>query len=231
MIAHVAEIFCDRDARIDGRLTRRHGHIGGVGDEHGALHQRLARLGILEFGKFVENVRHLVAALAAADVDDDVRIRPLGKLVLDDRLAAAEGPGDGRHAAAGDGKERIDDALSRDHGLRGRELLAVGPALADGPLAEHTDLRFARLVAEGRHRVRDREISLLNGRHLAVHPVGNEDAVGDDLRLLHGAEDVALFDDVTRPDTGHEVPLALPVEAVDGDAARNAVATLEKERR
>src|SRR5699024_6626834 len=30
--------------------------------------------------------------------------------------------------------------------------------------------------------------------------------------------------------TGYEVPLALPVEAVDGDAARNAVAALEKER-
>ena len=58
----------------------------------------------------------------------------------------------------------------------------------------------------------------------------HEDAVGDDLRLLHGAEDIALFDDVARLDGRDEVPFALSVEAVDGDAARNAVAALEKER-
>ena len=231
VIAHVAEIFCNGDARIDGRLARRHGHIGGVGDEHGALHQRFARLGVFEFGEFVEDVRHLVAALAAADVDDDIRLRPLRELVLDDRLAAAEGPGDCCHAAAGDGKEGVDDALARDHGLRGRKLLAVRPPFADGPLAEHTYLLLPRLVAEDAHRIGNGELALFDGSHFAVHAVGHEDAVGNDLRLLHGTEDIALFNDVARLDGRDEVPFALSVEAVDGDAARNAVAALEKERR
>ena len=61
-------------------------------------------------------------------------------------------------------------------------------------------------------------------------PLGTRMRWGDDLRLLHGAEDIALFDDVARLDGRDEVPFALSVEAVDGDAARNAVAALEKER-
>ena len=38
----------------------------------------------------VQHLRHLVAALAAADVDDDIRVAPLGKLVLRHGLAGAE---------------------------------------------------------------------------------------------------------------------------------------------
>ena len=39
LVAHVAEVFRNGDAGVDGSLTRRNGHIGGVGDEHRALHQ------------------------------------------------------------------------------------------------------------------------------------------------------------------------------------------------
>ena len=69
--------------------------------------------GSLSSGKLAQHLGHLVAALAAADVDDDVGVGPLGELVLGDGLAGAESAGDGRGAALADGEERVDDALAR----------------------------------------------------------------------------------------------------------------------
>ena len=62
----------------------------------------------------------ILASLAATDVNDDFRIRPLGKLVLDDGFTAAERSGNSRNAAARNGEQRIDNALSRNHGFFGR---------------------------------------------------------------------------------------------------------------
>jgi hypothetical protein len=105
VVAHVAEILGYGDAGVYGRLTGGHGHIGGVGYQHGALHQRLAVAGILQLRELHQNVGHLVAALAAADVDDYVHVRPLGQLVLHHGLARAEGAGDCGGAALGDGEQ------------------------------------------------------------------------------------------------------------------------------
>jgi len=38
---HVAHVLGQRDAGVDGRLARGDGHVGGVGDEGGALHDGL----------------------------------------------------------------------------------------------------------------------------------------------------------------------------------------------
>ena len=103
---------------VDAGLARRHGHVGGVGDQDRALHQRAARPGVGQLGELVQHVGHLVAALAAADIDDDIGIGPLGQAVLHHRLAGAKAAGDGGRAALGDGKERVDDALAGDERQR-----------------------------------------------------------------------------------------------------------------
>ncbi len=43
--------------------TGRHRHVGGVGNQHGAFHQRIPGFGVYQFREFVQNVRHLIAAL------------------------------------------------------------------------------------------------------------------------------------------------------------------------
>ena len=50
-------------------------------------------------GKVLQHLRHLVAALAAAHVDDDVRVGVLGQRLRNHSLTAAKGAGDGRGAA------------------------------------------------------------------------------------------------------------------------------------
>lgn len=46
-----------------------------------------------------QHFRHLVTALPAADVDNDVAVGVLGKGLRDDGLSAAEGAGDGRRSS------------------------------------------------------------------------------------------------------------------------------------
>ena len=95
---------------------------------------------VVELGELGEHVGHLVAALAAADVDDDVGVAPLGERVLGHRLAGAEAAGDGRGAAARDGEEDVDDALPGDQRLVHAHLLDVRPGLAHGPVVRHGHL-------------------------------------------------------------------------------------------
>ena len=57
------------------------------------------------------HVGHLVAALAAADVDDDVGVAPLGDLLQQHGLAGAEAAGDGGAAAPGDREEQVEHPL------------------------------------------------------------------------------------------------------------------------
>ena len=73
----------------------------------------LPLLGSISSRELLQHLRHLVAALAAAHIDDDVRVAPLGQLVLGHGLAGAEAAGDGGRAALGDGEQRVDDALAR----------------------------------------------------------------------------------------------------------------------
>jgi hypothetical protein len=133
VVAHVPVVLGDRDGGEDRSFPRGHRHVRGVGDQDGALHQGLAGSGVRELGELEEHVGHLVAALPAADVHDDVRIRPLGELVLDHGLAAAEGTRHAGRAALGHGEEGVEHALPGDQRNHGVELPAVRASAADGP--------------------------------------------------------------------------------------------------
>ena len=101
MIAHVPVILRQCQTGIQARLTGCHRHIGGIGDQRGAVHQRIACFRIDQLGKLLQNLRHLVSALAAADINDDVRVRPFCDLVLSHGLPGTETARDCRRAALG----------------------------------------------------------------------------------------------------------------------------------
>ena len=101
VVAHVAEVLAERDAGVDGGLAGRHGHVGRVGDERRALHDRLGATFHFhgELREVLEHLGHLIAALATADVDDRVAVGELGQRLRDHRLAAAERARNGCRAA------------------------------------------------------------------------------------------------------------------------------------
>ncbi len=99
MVAHIPVILGDGDAGINTGFARRDGHIRGIGDQHGALHQRMTCAWIHQFGELLQHFSHFVAALTAADINDHLRIRPFGDAVLGDRLARTKAARDGSRAA------------------------------------------------------------------------------------------------------------------------------------
>jgi hypothetical protein len=78
----VPEILGHRHRGVDRRFARRYRHVRGVDDDDGAVHQRPAGGGIAERRELLDHLGHLVAALAAADVDDDVDVAVLGDRLL-----------------------------------------------------------------------------------------------------------------------------------------------------
>ena len=225
VVAHVAEVLGYGDSRVDGGLAGRDGHVGGVRYEDGALHEGFAVAGVGQLGELHEDVRHLVAALAAADVDDDVHVGPLGELVLHDGLAGAEGAGDRGGAALGDGEERVYDALAAVHGPGGGVFLAVGPGDTDRPVLDHGELTgLAVVVLEDGDDVVHGELALFDGLDRPADPGGHQELVEDGAGLLDGAEDVARGDVLARLGDGDEVPLLLAVERRDLDAAGDGLA-------
>ena len=218
VITHVAEVLGDGDAGVDGRLTGGHGHIGGVCNQDGALHQRLAVAGVFEFGELHQNVGHLIAALAAADVDHDVHVGPLGKLVLHDRLARAEG-------AVGDGEEGVDDTLAGVHGARGNKLSRVGALDTHGPALHHGEGALALVGLDLGHDLIDRIFTLLNDPgHFALDAVGDHDLVQDGAGLLDSAQHIAGADLIAGLCHGDKLPFLAAVQGRHVGASRDAVA-------
>ena len=69
---------------------------------------------IAEPGEFAQHVGQLVAAFAAADVHDHVRVAPLRDLLQQHGLAGAEPAGHGAAAALGDREQHVDHPLPGD---------------------------------------------------------------------------------------------------------------------
>ena len=88
--------------------------------------------GSIRRGNSRQHLGHLVAALAAADVDDDVGLGVLGERLLDDGLAGAEAAGHRHAAALGDREEQVEDPLAGD-AAAGRP----GAGRRTGPRAAH----------------------------------------------------------------------------------------------
>jgi hypothetical protein len=114
VVAHVAEVLRHGHAAVDARLAGHHRHVRRVGDDDRALGQRGVGPWVDQLTQVCDDVGHLVAALAASDVDDDVGVAPLRDLLQQHRLARAEPAGHGRRAAPGHRVEQVDDPLPGD---------------------------------------------------------------------------------------------------------------------
>ena len=179
VIAHVAIVLGQRDTRVDGHLARRHRHVRRVRNQDGALHQRTPRPRILQLRELAQHLGHLVAALAAADVHDDVRVRPLRQRLLRHRLARAKPARYRRGAALRYREERIDHPQTRQQRTRQRLTLTHRTRTAQRPVREHRQLTTAAVrLLHHAQRLLARVLAGLNQRHyptrdtrLHHHPV------------------------------------------------------------
>ena len=123
---------------------------------------------VLSAGELGEHVGHLVAALAAADVDDHVGIAPFRDLLKQHGLAGAEPARHRAGAAPGHREQQVEHPLAGLQRAAAIQPLGVRPRPPHRPGAGQRD----RLAAHGRDRVAG------SGRPPAASPLTTPPAPG-----------------------------------------------------
>ncbi len=156
-----------------------------------------------ELGK---DFRHLVAAFAAADVDHDLGIRPLGQLLLGHGLATPERAGNCGCATFGNREETIKNTLTGDQGSRRILLFSYGTGDTDRPALDH---RVLTTIVEDTDSLVNGEVPFLDRFDRACFYIGREHDLMDDVGFLNLPKDCSRFDIITCFNNGLEGPLLL----------------------
>ncbi len=189
VVSHVPVIFRDRDPRVHARLSGGDRHVRGVRNQDGPFHERTSGFRVEQFRKRCQHFGHLVAALAAADVDHDLRVGPLRELLLDHGLSGTEGSRNTRGSPLRHRKEGVDDALTGDErDVRG-ELLGNRARHSYHPLVSQCERDRTRTGRERTDAVANRVFSALQVGESSTESGRNQDLVEDELSFLDRAED------------------------------------------
>ena len=211
-ITHVTEILRDRNTGIDGCLTGCHRHIGCIGNQNSTLHQGLTGLRVFQFRKLVQNVGHLISALAAADIDHDVCLRPFCQLMLNNRLAASEGSRYGCHTAFCDGEEHVNHALSGDQRHAGRQFLLIWTAFTNRPFLHQS---YVFVAFRRRNDCDDIFYGKFSGFDLldrTLDAVGDHDPLLHHCGLLYGTDDVSGLHCIAGLCSRNKVPFQITLQ-------------------
>jgi hypothetical protein len=166
VVAHVPVVLGDGHPGVDACLPGHHRHVGGVRDHHRAVQQPAAGPRVGQRAQLGDRVGHLVAALAAAHVDDHVRVAPLRQLLQQHRLAGAKAAGHRGGAPPGNREQCV------DHPLPGQQRAARLPALGARPRLAHRPVHRHRDLLAG-HRGDRLDLVDLAGRVHEVHPAAH----------------------------------------------------------
>ena len=179
MIAHVAVIFRERDAGVDGGFARRNGHVGCIGNQNGAVGQGLTGFRVDQIAELFEHLCHFVAALAAADIDDDVGVAPFCQLMLGHRFSGSKSARHRCGAALGDGEQRIDYALAGNQRALDGQALRNRARRTNRPFLRQRKRMFRSFfVTKHDNRIKNLVVAVGRSRHhLARQRRGHHGAV------------------------------------------------------
>ena len=203
--SHVTEVLRHGEAGVDARLTGHHRHVRRVRDDDGALCQPAPGTGIDKLRELGDHVCHLVPALSAADVDDDVRSAPLRHLLQQHGLPGAEPAGNRRRAAERHRVEQVEHPLTRHQRLPTVQSTTVRAWQAHRPALRHPD---GRTGDHGHGRVGSVASGRLHLLDASADACGHQDPHGQRTVVMHGPDGVAGLNDVAHGDEGLEPPLA-----------------------
>ncbi len=219
VVAHVTVVLGDGDAGVDACFTRGHRHIRCIGDEHRALHERLAGIWVDEVREFGEHLGHLVAAFSATDVDDNLCVAVLRKTLLGDGFSGTERSGNRAGTAFRDREERIQNAGTRCERFTWDDLAVHRTRDADRPALQHLHVRISLLRCDGSNRFGDRHRTRADVLERAMNSWRHHHLVFDERRFLHRSQNISALYRVTGLRCRLEVPLLRAVERVHRDAA------------
>jgi hypothetical protein len=169
-----------------------------------------------QFRQLPEHFGHLVAALAASDEHNHVRLSPAAQLVLQDRFARAEPARHSRCTSLGQRKKRVEHALAGQKRHIGGMAFPDWSRLPDAPSLGQPDfggrLCWSRWCDAGDDIPHPIRTGGGNPGELAAASRRRENAMDDPRRLLHGADCLARVDDGASGDARCERPQAIGVQ-------------------
>ncbi len=228
VVALVTVILRQRDTRVHRRVARGNGHVRSIYHEHGPVHERVAGLRVFEVREFVEHVGHLIAALTATHVDDDVRVAVLREALLHHRLSGAKGAGHDGRTALCNRKQTVEHTLTGKEQLVRAQFLAVRARLFHRPLLQHGDLcavlKLRNDIGHGvfafGHDARDRALRARRGKHTMREILG----LGDRTQRVATRYAIAHLHD------RGEFPPLVTIQRGRGDSAADEIARFLAQR-
>jgi hypothetical protein len=135
----ITEVLREGNTGVDRSLTSSDRHVGSVSDEGSTSHNRLllAVDGHSKLRELHKYFSHLVTALTATDVDNDVRVGVLGQGLRNDSLTATEGTGNSSGTTLDAREQGIENTLTSEERVVRSKLLGARTRSSDGPNLHH----------------------------------------------------------------------------------------------
>ena len=221
IVSHIPVVFCQCQTGVDAGFTGSNRHVGSIGDQCSAVHQRISGLWIDQFSEFLQNLCHLVSTFSASDIDDDISVRPLGNLMLCHGLSGSESARNGSSASFGDWKHGINDTLSGDQWNGGRETMACRAGSADWPALCHWKLF---LISAGKFQCDQRlfncVISVLHDLNYGSFQIRrNHTFMRDRVSFGYFCENISAVEIVSHRNGDVGGPFFLFIQRVNGNTA------------
>ena len=158
-----------------------------------AVGQGAACFRVHQLAELGQRLGHLVAALAAAHINNNVGVAPLCQLMLGHGFACAKAPGNGGRAALCNGEHGVHHTHAGDQRALGGHALPHRPGPADGPgLAQGQLVLLAPFVPQLHHGVGHGVLPVRGGPdHLARNVRRHHAFVQNDRGFRAGRVDIA----------------------------------------
>ncbi|OQB26527.1 MAG: hypothetical protein BWY13_00345 [Euryarchaeota archaeon ADurb.Bin190] len=160
----------------------------------------------------MQQIGHLIAALAASHIYHNVHICPLGQGLLHNRLSGAEASGNGCRSALGQGEESVYYSLSCSEGDGRSQLFGYRSGLSYRPLMHHGQLSAILQDADSLIDGKVSAVYVFDGA--ALHLGWDHDLVIDEQLLLNLTEGLAGLENIALLGCRLELPLLLVVNAI-----------------
>ena len=185
----------------------------------------MSGLRILQLWELVQNICHLISTLSASDVDNDIRLSPLCKLMLDNCFAASERSGNRSHSSLCYREECIYNSLSCDKWHDRWYLFLIWTALTNRPLLHECQLPVTLVCLNHTHSLLNCEFSCLYLFDGSCHTIRHHDLLCDDHSLLNCSYHIACRHLITHLGSRHKCPLDISLQRWDFNSSLQVVTT------
>ena len=171
-------------------------------------------MGINKLWELIENVRHFVAALTAADIYNYIRLSPFSKLMLCNGFTASERSRNSGNTALCNWEKSVNYTLTRYKRYIGSKLFSKGASLSYRPfLHESYSIFIAFFICKNTDCIRYFIIALGDFLYFTAHSRRNHYFMVYNICFLNSSNYIAAYNFISIFYAGNKMPHFLSVES------------------